>query len=168
MRAPVIDFTDQLNFAASEDDVENKILYILRSIAKGVNDHKNDKLGALVVLGSWSLINPRVEGMLQLKSPTNPVEKLITINSLDNVDLVKYYSSYPFDGAMIINTQGQIIGAGVYLVVDNPTAEIPEGCGTRHKAAASFSMREDVTTVFTLSEETNIIRTWKNGIHYVE
>lgn len=167
MKAPVIDFTDQLNFAASED-VENKILDILKHIAKGVKDRKNDKLGAIVVLGPWSLANPKVEGMIQLKPSTNPVEKSLTINSLDNVDLVKYYSSYPFDGAIIVNTQGQIIGAGVYLVVDNPAIKIPEGCGTRHKAAASFSMREDVTTVFTLSEETNITRAWKNGIHYVE
>ena len=44
------------------------------------------------------------------------------------------------------------------------TQDIPDGSGTRHISAASFSTKEDVRAVFTLSEETSIVRVWKNGV----
>ena len=160
--APAIDFTSQLNLANNNKDVEEKILNILKKIAKDIKDGK-DGTGAIVVLGTWSALNPIAKGMLQLKPSKNPIDKFITVDSIDNVDMIRHFSSSPFDGAIIINTSSQILGAGVYLVVEHPMIEIPEGCGTRHKAAASFSLRDDVISVLTLSEETNIIRIWKNG-----
>jgi len=156
--APAIDFTSQLNLANSKD-VEEKILDILKKIAK---DGKNST-GAIIVLGTWLVSNPIAKGMLQLKPSENPIDKFITVNSIENVDMLLHFSSSPFDGAIVINTSGQILGAGVYLIVEHPMVEIPEGCGTRHKAAASFSLRDDVVSVLTLSEESKIIRVWKDG-----
>ena len=47
---------------------------------------------------------------------------------------------------------------------DNPSLDIPDGSGTRHISAASFSTNDKIRSVFTLSEETSIVRIWKNGV----
>ena len=57
----------------------------------------------------------------------------------------------------------QSFGSKIYLVVDDSSLEVPDGCGTRHISAASFSTRGDILAVFTLSEESFVVRTWKNG-----
>ena len=159
-----VDFTTQIGFKHTYNKTEEKITDILKEIARETTYNKTFA-GALIVLGSWS---PIVKGMVQLKPPVNPINQFLTINLpnlVDNIDLIKSLLVSSFDGAIIIiiDSSGQILGAGVYLIVDNPLVKIPEGCGTRHKSAASFSLREDVKAVFTLSEETNIIRVWKNG-----
>ena len=77
-------------------------------------------------------------------------------------DVSKIFES-GLDGAIIINHSGQILGTGVYLIVDKPTLDIPDGTGTRHISAASFSTRDDVIAVFTLSEESATVRMWKKG-----
>ena len=160
--APAIDFTVQLNFANYEN-VESIILNILKKIAKDINDGKSNGIGAIVVLGTWSSSNPIVEDMLQLKPAVSPIDKFITIDLIEDVNVLQNFFTSSFDGAVVINTLGQVLGAGVYLIVEYPMIEIPKGCGTRHKAAASFSCKKDVISVLTLSEETNIIRIWKNG-----
>ena len=62
-----------------------------------------------------------------------------------------------------MNHNGQILGTGIYLTVDDPSLDIPDGTGTRHISAASFSVRDDVIATFTLSEETLAVRMWKDG-----
>ena len=44
-----------------------------------------------------------------------------------------------------------------------PDVAVPEGCATRHVAAASTSLRKDVEAVITLSEEKNVARVFRNG-----
>ena len=93
----------------------------------------------------------------------NPIQKYINIAESifekDTSSLLREGS----DGAIIVNRNGQIIGSRIYLVVDDSSLDVPDGCGTRHISAASFSTREDITAVFTLSEETSVVRTWKKG-----
>ena len=50
------------------------------------------------------------------------------------------------------------------LEVRNPSLDVPDGCGTRHITAASFSTRKEVECIFTLSEETSIVRCGKDGV----
>jgi DNA integrity scanning protein DisA with diadenylate cyclase activity len=69
------------------------------------------------------------------------------------------------DGAILINQDGQILAERVYLTVNDPGVEIPEGTGTRHISACSFSTRNDVLATFTLSEETLTVRIWKDGVY---
>jgi DNA integrity scanning protein DisA with diadenylate cyclase activity len=102
-----------------------------------------------------------VSGMRQIG--INPIQKYINISSTSFKEDIAGLFRDEADGAIIINRNGQIIGSKVYLIVDNPALEVPDGCGTRHISAASFSTRDDVIAVVTLSEETSIVRTWKNG-----
>ena len=148
------DFSFQFSAAREHQKVEKKVFNILCEISKE-DKKRSTKLGILVVFGIFDTSKEYVvSGMRQIGiNPSSPSFK-------DDVsDLFRDGS----DGAIVINRNGQIIGSKVYLIVDNPSLEVPDGCGTRHISAASFSERDDVIAVFTLSEETSVVRTWKDG-----
>ena len=126
------------------------------------NIKRDTKLGILVVFGVFDTSKEYVvSGMRQIG--INPIQKYIDISSSSFKDDISDLFRDGSDGAIIINRNGQIIGSKVYLIVDNPSLEVPDGCGRRHISAASFSERDDVIAVFTLSEETSVVRTWKDG-----
>jgi len=161
--APHVDFSLQLSLDKNSEHVESSIFEWLKIIANDVAEDKLSPLGALIVLGDFELNEAKIDGMVQMKPKQNPVESYIVIDSDLGKDYIVEFSGTPFDGAIVINRSGQIIGAGIYLVVDNPLLDMPDDCGTRHKSAASFSERNDVISVLTLSEETNTVRLWKDG-----
>ena len=155
------DFSFQFSAAREHQKVEKKIFSILCEISKENKDSQK-KLGILVVLGIFDTAKDYiVTGMRQIG--INPIQKYIDISSTSFKKDIATLFREEADGAIVVNRNGQIIGSKVYLIVDNPALEVPEGCGTRHISAASFSIRDDVIAVFTLSEETSIVRTWKNG-----
>ncbi len=157
--APSVDFSEQISLDKNIVQVESDIYQSLKVIAQEVDDNEHYPIGSIIVLARFESFGPRVDGMVQMKPKQSPIESHITISSR----YIKQFSSTPYDGAIIVDKFGQIIGAGIYLIIDKPTLEIPDGCGTRHKAAASFSLRNDVNSVLTISEETNIVRIWKDG-----
>jgi len=161
--APHVDFSLQLSLDKNSEHVESSIFEWLKIIANEVAEEKLSPLGALIVLGDFEQNDAKIEGMVQMKPKQNPIESYIIIDGEDSKEHIVEFSTVPFDGAIIVNRSGQIIGAGIYLVVDNPLLDMPDDCGTRHKAAASFSERNDVISVLTLSEETNTVRVWKDG-----
>ena len=142
---------------------EEHIFNVLSDIAGDIADGNMSSMGAIIVLGDFSENRDCVSGIVQMKPKENPIQTFMLVNSEDGIDAITKFSKPPYDGAIIVDRTGQVIGAGVYLVVDHPMLSIPEGCGTRHKAAASFSLRNDVIAVLTLSEESNTIRVWKSG-----
>jgi DNA integrity scanning protein DisA with diadenylate cyclase activity len=160
---PFVDFSMQFSLAKNNERVERCIFESLQELAREVAFGKQKSLGSIVVLGDFEKFGPQIDGMVQMKPKQNPVESLRIFDSTHGAAYIKEFSISPFDGAMIVDKTGQIIGAGVYLVVEDPTLDTPEDCGTRHKAAASFSRREDVISVLTLSEETNTVRIWQHG-----
>lgn len=160
--APYVDFSMQFSFAKNDEKFERTIFEILKDLAKAVAAGVEAPLGALVVLGDFEK-EPRVDGMVQMKPKQNPIEALRMADTEAGKQCIIEYSRPPYDGAVVVDRSGQIIGAGIYLVVDSPMLDTPEDCGTRHKAAASFSLRNDVIGVLTLSEETNTVRVWKDG-----
>jgi len=160
-RTTSADFSFQFSAAREHQKVEKKIFSILCEISKE-NKEKPKKLGILVVFGVFDTAKDYiVSGMRQIG--INPIQKYIDISSTSFKKDASALFREEADGAIVINRNGQIIGSKVYLIVDNPALEVPDGCGTRHISAASFSTRDDVIAVFTLSEETSIVRTWKNG-----
>lgn len=159
---PYIDFSLQLSLDKNSEHVESSIFESLKVIAQEVSENAIEAVGALVVLGDFE-DDGIVHGMVQMKPKQNPIESYIVVDSELGQDYIMKYSSPPYDGAIVVNRTGQIIGVGVYLIVDNPLLDMPDDCGTRHKAAASFSEKESVISVLTLSEETNTVRVWKNG-----
>ena len=160
-RVTSADFSFQFSAAREHQKVEKKVFNILCDISKE-NKKKDSKLGILVVFGIFDTGKDYVvSGMRQIG--INPIQKYIDISNTAYKEEVSDLFRDGADGAIVINRNGQIIGSKVYLIVDNPSLEVPEGCGTRHISAASFSERDDVIAVFTLSEETSVVRTWKDG-----
>jgi DNA integrity scanning protein DisA with diadenylate cyclase activity len=159
--SPSIDFSYQLNIG--REKVEKKIFAYLCDISLRLYK-SGKKTGTLIVLGCFDS-EANVFGLRQLGN--KKVEKYINVAfGQFETEIVKLFESGD-DGAIIVNQNGQILGTETYLMVDNPSLDIPEGAGTRHISAASFSTREDVLSTFTLSEETLAVRMWKDG-HFVE
>ena len=158
---PQADFSFQYSLSKEFLKIEKKIFDILKSIStKCYTDKKS--LGTIIVYGSFDINeNHIVKGMRQIG--INPIQKFISFAynnfSEDITNLILDNN----DGAIIVDKSGQILGVKVYLTVDNPSLDVPEGCGTRHITAASFSQRKDVFSVTTLSEENLAVRKWKDG-----
>jgi DNA integrity scanning protein DisA with diadenylate cyclase activity len=160
-RTTSADFSFQFSAAREHQKVEKKIFSILCEVSQE-NKDRQKKLGILVVFGVFDTAKDYiVSGMRQIG--INPIQKYIDISSTSSKKDIQSLFREEADGAIIVNRNGQLIGSKVYLIVDNPALEVPDGCGTRHISAASFSTRDDVIAVFTLSEETSVVRTWKNG-----
>lgn len=160
-KGPKIDFSMQFQEAREYHKIEKKIFSVLREIAD--NSHKTgQRMGLLIVLGVFD-IAPEcvVYGMRQIGD--SPIKKYLDVSGKQFSQDVETLLTENHDGAIIINKDGQILGAKIYLTVDNPSLEVPDGTGTRHITAASFSLRDDVIAVFTLSEETGAARVWKNS-----
>jgi len=157
---PTTDYSFQFNMA--RERAEKKIYNILCTLTDKLYDKKQKEIGILVVLGTFDRYEDyKVPGMRQLGK--NTIQKYINVAfGQFEEDITKIFESGD-DGAIIINHNGQILGTGIYLMVTNPLLDIPDGAGTRHISAASFSTRQDVIATFTLSEESLIVRIWKDG-----
>jgi DNA integrity scanning protein DisA with diadenylate cyclase activity len=156
-----VDFSFQFSSARESQKVEKKIYNNLMEISKSC--YKTARgIGCIIVYGNFDVYRDHIiPGMRQIG--INPIQKYVNIAigsfEKDFISMVKDNQ----DGSIIINRDGQILGSKIYLTVDNPILDVPEGCGTRHITAASFSTRKDVMSVFTLSEETSLVRIWKDG-----
>jgi len=161
-RLPQVDFSFQFNTAKEHEKVEGIIFDLLCDQAR-LSFSKGKRAGVLVVLGNFdSSKNHTVFGMRQIEK--NPIQKYLNLLVRQHCKEIASLMSVNYDGAFVMNRNGQVLGLGIYLTVDQPMLDIPDGSGTRHITAASFSTREDVQAVFTLSEETNIVRIWKGGV----
>jgi DNA integrity scanning protein DisA with diadenylate cyclase activity len=158
---PSVDFNAQSDLSVEKRKIERNIFDILKSIASNVAVDPAKSMGAIVVFGDF--IQPHHKGLIQMKPKQNPITFSVMINTDKGVDTLETFSRHPYDGAVVVNKDGQIVGAGMYLVVEHPTIDVPDGCGTRHKSAASFSLHNDIISVLTLSEETNTVRLWRDG-----
>jgi len=158
---PCVDFSFQFNTAKEYEKVEKKIFAYICEIAKDCGEN-SIKRGVISVVGWFdSSKDYLIPGMRQIGK--NPVQKYLSYSIASHKKELISMMSENLDGAFVINRNGQLLGSGIYLTVDNPSFEIPDGSGTRHITAASFSAREDVQSIITLSEETNTVRVWKNG-----
>ena len=151
-------------YTIDQKKVEKYIFNILKNIAIDIVKGTSIKFGSIIVLGNLLKSYQNTNGFIQMKPKKNPIKSVVMIDTEDGANIIKTFSKPPYDGAIIVDKNGQILSVGMYLVIDRPDLSIPDECGTRHKAAASFSLRNDVISVLTLSEETNTIRIWKDGI----
>ena len=158
---PIVDFSFQFNTAKEYEKVEKRVFTYTCEVARACNED-DKRLGLLIVIGSFDNAKDHViNGMRQIGK--NPIQKYLNFSTSTHKKELIAMMKENFDGAFIINRNGQLLGSGIYLTVDNPSFDIPDGSGTRHITAASFSAREDVQSILTLSEETNTVRVWKNG-----
>ena len=158
-REPCVDYSYQFNMARERS--EKKIYSLMCSISDTLFKEKK-RIGVLVVLGAFDRYQDHiVPGMRQLGK--NHIQKYLNVAFGQFEQEVDKIFESGDDGAIIVNHNGQILGTGIYLTVDDPSLDIPDGTGTRHISAASFSVRDDVIATFTLSEETLAVRMWKDG-----
>jgi len=157
---PHVDFSFQFSAEREFNKVEKKIFTQMCKISQESFLKKN-RLGLIIVLGCFdNNENHMVKGMRQIG--VNPIQKYLNISNANFDDDITNLFLQNHDGAYIVNRTGQLLGAKIYLTVEKHL-EVPDGCGTRHITAASFSTKKNVLAVFTLSEETCIVRTWKDG-----
>jgi len=158
---PQSDFSFQYSLSKEFLRIEKKIFDTLKRVSlKCYTSEKS--LGTMIVYGSFDFNeNHIVKGLRQIG--VNPIQRFVSFGYNNfNEDITSLILENN-DGAIIVDKSGQILGARVYLTVDNPSLDVPEGCGTRHITAASFSQRKDVLSVTTLSEESLAVRRWKDG-----
>jgi DNA integrity scanning protein DisA with diadenylate cyclase activity len=159
--SPSLDFSFQYSLSKEYLRIEKKIFDILKEVSKKCYTDKNS-IGCIVVYGSFDTNeNHVVRGMRQIG--INPVQKFMSFGYGNFKEDITKIIMNNNDGAIIVDKNGQILGIKVYLTVENPSLDVPEGCGTRHITAASFSQRKDVISVMTLSEENLAVRKWKEG-----
>ena len=158
---PHVDFSFQFNTAKEYAKVEKKIFEYICQVSQDCFENKTNK-GLLIVLGIFDNSKEHViTGMRQIGK--NPIQKYLNVTTAAHKKEIMPIMLENYDGAFIVNRNGQLLGVGIYLTVDNPNLDIPDGSGTRHITAASFSTEQHVQAIFTLSEETNTVRVWKNG-----
>ncbi len=166
-RKPSVDVSVQAALGAEvppERDVTREVFNMLRESADALHA-RGEKRGALIVIGRFASIG-EIKGARQLPLPggaANPFEGQY-VSAGDKVFQRMLLQDVALgDGAVVVDASGQVLGGRLYLLIDHPELAIPEGCATRHLAAASTSLRRDVVAVVTLSEETNVARIFRNG-----
>ena len=157
-----VDFSQQAKYSEEYWKTEEKVFDKLKIVSDKCMD-TSTKLGAMVVLGDFSYnSNYKVEGMRQVG--INFIRKYLSFSVSEFSEEISDLLLKNSDGAFVVNKDGQILATKMYLEVRKPSLDVPDGCGTRHITAASFSTRKEVECIFTLSEETSIVRVWKDGI----
>lgn len=158
-----LNLTSQAKIANTNAKLVRKILSLLRSVTDEhakTEDHK----GALIVLGEFVRQDYCIPGMRQIGS--NPLTgRALYVGSTkekDKEELNGLLSSNA-DGAIIVDTTGQIMATQVYLHVEHAETQVEEECSTRHISAASFSMNSHIVACFTMSEETGKVRYYVDG-----
>lgn len=158
---PSSDFSFQFSLSKEFLKIEKKIFEILKKVSIKCYTEENN-IGTIIVYGTFDgNENHIIKGMRQIG--INPIQKFVSFGYNNFAEDITKLILENNDGAIIVDKSGQILGARVYLTVDNPSLDVPEGCGTRHITAASFSQRKDVLSVITLSEENLAVRKWKDG-----
>jgi hypothetical protein len=159
---PFIDIKEQAALGAEVPparDVAREVFGMVSETANVLRE-KGQKRGALIVIGDFASIGS-VKGAIPPKE--NPFEGLFLSAGDKAFQKMLLQSPALEDGAVVVDKSGQVLGGRIYLLVDNPLVDVPEGCFARHRAAASASLRKDVEAVITLSEEKNVARVFRNG-----
>lgn len=168
-RSPQIDYTSQAavgEMGAAPQDLGHYIFALASEVSRRWS-REGKREGMLFVIGTFKSegkkrTRVRARGMRQLGR--NPIDRqLLRADSPEFAEMLYRGEEVFGDGAIVIDVTGQVLGSGAYLVVDHPEAKIPEEGGSRHLAAASASMREDIVASVVISEETGRVRLFENG-----
>ena len=166
-KKPSVDVKEQVALGAEvppKPDITREVFRLISQSADALHE-KGEKRGALILIGRFASIG-EVKGARQLPLPggtPNPFEGQYLSASDKVFQRMLLQDEILGDGAVVVDASGQVLGGRLYLLIDHPELEIPEGCATRHLAAASTSLRRDVESVITLSEETNVAGVFRGG-----
>ena len=166
-KKPSVDVKEQAALGAEvppQRDITREVFELIKQSADALLE-RGVKRGAILVIGRFASMGA-VRGARQLSFPggkPNPFEGQYVSAGDKAFQRMLLQDAALEDGAVIVDASGQVLAGRILLVVDHPEVEIPEGCATRHVAAASTSLRRDVEAVITLSEEKNVARVFRDG-----
>jgi mannitol/fructose-specific phosphotransferase system IIA component (Ntr-type) len=66
------------------------------------------------------------------------------------------------DGAFVVDSGGQVLSAGTYLIPRTPHVKLPSGLGTRHQAAAAISAHTRAVAIV-VSQSTGTVTVFRRG-----
>lgn len=166
-KKPSVDVKEQAALGAEvppQRDITREVFELMKQSADALLE-RGVKRGAILVIGRFASMGA-VRGARQLSFPggkPNPFEGQYVSASDKAFQRMLLQDEALEDGAVIVDASGQVLAGRILLVVDHPEVDVPDGCATRHVAAASTSLRRDVEAVITLSEEKNVARVFRDG-----
>jgi hypothetical protein len=122
---------------------------------------KGERRGAIIVIGRYASLGEVPGARDDLRS--NPFKGQYVSAGDKFFQRMLLQGEGVSEGAVVADESGQILGGGIMLVIDHPEIKVPAGGFMRHLAAASTSMRREVISVITLSEENNVVRVFIEG-----
>ncbi len=163
----------------SKNDIDPRLKIKLLEVLKALVKRSKKPFGMLVILGWRREWNAQYSALLD-ETQNLFEEKRYDLKDMNIDELVKVFSMLKnFDGAVLINKEGIIIASGIYLINLNPKKALEklklrgedlsqafgfkEKVHTRHITAITASLILDSTTVYTVSEESQVIRMYENG-----
>ncbi len=156
-----VSYEDQFKLSNSIRDVRRR----LTEICEAISDKKYEgelEGGLLIAFGDYFQGLPLARQM-----GTNPFKDIaLYVHDEEfqkTLEDLMQPSSPDHDGAVIVDRTGQVLGARIYLDVTYPDVLIDENCGTRHIAAASYSMEPATICTFTVSETNAKTRVYFDG-----
>lgn len=130
---PEINYDGQAALGDVETHIEDLPSYLFALASEVAKRWHKEKrfIGALIVVGNFRRANGcRAPGMRQL-GLHNPLEgRFVTADSAEFAEMLYYADGTFGDGAVVIDTTGQVLGASAYVIVDHPEAEIPDEAGS--------------------------------------
>jgi hypothetical protein len=157
-----VDITAQAALGAEVPPEEDLTHAVYRMICQAADflHSRGERRGALIVIGHYASLGevPKARGDLR----PNPFQGLY-VSAGDKAFQRLVIQGAVAEGAVIAEESGQILGGGIMLAIDNYKVAVPAGWFMRHVAAASTSLRSEVKSVITLSEEANIARIFEKG-----
>ena len=158
-----VDISEQAALGAGvppETDITSAVFKLICQTADALHE-RGERRGVLIVIGSFASAGEVNAARGDLRP--NPFKGQY-VSAGDKFFQRMILQGDVADGAVVADESGQILGGGIYLDIDHPEADVPDGGFTRHLAAASTSLHKEVKSVIALSEETNVARMFEKGV----
>ena len=110
-------------------------------------------IGTIFVLGEPDKLQPYLKEMILNPCKGHPPELR---NVFNNSFFETFRELSALDGAFVINRQGIVEGAGIYLSAPETPTKLSQGLGARHAAAAAITKHADCITMVLSESSGNI------------
>lgn len=162
------EFHFPLQYYTLSKEEQKAFIKFLKEVGKDPSMIFSESYGFILVLGWRKEFEEK--HMLEPDREQN-IFKEKEINIMDEKAKQMIFSTRFFDNAILVDNSGKILHSGIMLRNLDPMKMFEEmkipyehkSCHSRHMTAIAASWYLKDTTVFTLSEETNILRIYQDG-----
>jgi hypothetical protein len=132
------------------------LTYVLElALRLAVETNEGDSIGATFAVGEFSEIEDHLDA--KLRNPFDP--RYDSVFDPNLIESIRAYAST--DGAMVIDTEGNIHCSGVYFTDSTADIEKREGHGNRHRAAAGLTLHTNAAAVVISESSGDVTCFWK-------